>query len=102
MATERQKYAAECAERLARAEREKAALSVQIGEARRAGLAKDVRIADLEGTLAALRDEVQTLRKGLADENSAKVLTGVLSGIAGMVGGAVLQKLNEPGGGGDE
>lgn len=101
-AQERQKFAAECAERLSRAEREKADLATELGGARWAIVQKDGRIAELEGTLAALRDEVATLRKSLADENSAKVLTGVLSGIAGMVGGAAFAKINTASDDGDD
>jgi flagellar motility protein MotE (MotC chaperone) len=91
-AVERQRIVAEWTERLAGAERERAALDSQLVQARRDAMAKDMRIAELEGTLAALRDEVEKLRKGLAKENSAKVLGAVLSGIAGMVGGAVMAK----------
>lgn len=95
-ALERQKVAAECAERLARAERERAEVEVQLGVSRLDAFKKSGRIAEMEGTISALREEVQTLQKRLADENSAKVLTGVLSGIAGIASGAFIQKLNQP------
>lgn len=94
-ARERQRYAAECAERLSRAERDRAEVEAQLGVARLDALQKSGRIAELEGTVTALREEVQTLQMRLADENSAKVLTGVLSGIAGMASGAFIQKLNQ-------
>lgn len=94
-ARERQRFGAECAERLARAERDRASVEVLLGAARLDAFQKGARAAELEGTVAALREEVQTLQTRLADENSAKVFGAVLSGIAGMASGAFIQKLNQ-------
>lgn len=94
---ERRALASACSDRVSTVERERAALDAQLATAKHDMFRRDMRIAELESTVESLREEVAGLRKGLADENSAKVLTGVISGLAGMVSGAVLAKLNEAG-----
>lgn len=90
---ERQRKAWEA--RLASAERDKAETEKQLSDTRREAVELKAQVAGQAGTIAALRAEVVGLRKQLADENSAKVLTGVLSGLAGLAAGTIVGRASD-------
>lgn len=79
--------------RVAEISQEKAQVERELAGVRAELFTAANKVSEQDATIVALRSEIATLQQRLAQENSAKVLTGVLSGFAGLAVGTIVGRM---------